>query len=238
MATRSIDTAPSIPAAPARHVSSEAPHGTLLIYTRHMLARYARTATIWAIAFAAFLAVMVGIFPEYRDSGVLSTYDEFPEAMREMFNMDIETMTAVESFLSVEFYSYAPLVLAFFPIMALASVIAGDEERAALDITLGLPMPRRHVVLSAWAALALHLLIVTAITGLSSWAMGRIVDAGLGAASAFAGAMSLFPITLAFGTGIGALGRPPRTEHGHRSHVPADVLHVPRRRDRQDRAGL
>jgi ABC-2 type transport system permease protein len=165
-----------------------------------MLGRFARTATIWAVAFTAFLAVMVLIFPQYRDSGVLSTYEEFPEAMREAFNMDIASMTAVQSFLSVEFYSYAPLVLAFLPIMALTSVLAGDEERAALDITLGLPMPRRHVVLSAWIAIAILLLGIVVLTGVVSWGVGRMVDAGLDAGSAFAGAMSLYPITLAFGT--------------------------------------
>lgn len=200
MATHTIETASTIPAARARQVTSEAPRSILPIYTRHMFSRFTRTATIWAVAFTGFLAVMVMIFPAYRDTGVISTYDHFPEAMREAFNMDIASMTAVQSFLSVEFYSYAPLVLAFLPIMALTSVLAGDEERAALDITLGLPMPRRHVVLSAWIAIALLLLGIVVLAGLVSWGVDRIVGAGLDASSAFAGAMSLYPITLAFGT--------------------------------------
>lgn len=171
---------------------------TLVIYTSHLLRQYLRTGVIWAIALGLYVGMIVLIFPSFRDSGVFEAVDKYPEAIRKAFN--IEEMTSVGPFLQAEIYSYAPLVLAFFPIMTFSSVIAGAEERGALDILLGNPIPRRNVVLSSWIALAIVLLGVLTIVGGITWLFGMAADVNLGARQAFRAAYNLFPICLAIGS--------------------------------------
>ncbi len=52
-------------------------------------------------------------------------------------------MTTIEGFVASQVFSFmAPLVLAFFPILASARAIAGAEERGTTAVLLGNPMPR------------------------------------------------------------------------------------------------
>lgn len=170
---------------------------TLAIYTRHLLSRYGRTGAFWTIGFGLYVVMIVLTFPSFEASGMLETMN-YPEALAEAFNLD--DMTSIESFLGAQIYSYAPLVLAFFPIMTFASAIAGAEERGALDILLGNPIPRRHVVLASWIALTIVLLGVFMIVGAMSWLTALAIDVDLSARAAFRGSLNMFPITLAFGT--------------------------------------
>ena len=171
---------------------------TLAIYTGHQIRQQLRTGIVWAIAFGIYVGLIVLIFPSFRDSGVFEAFDAYPEALRKAFG--IEQMTTINAFLSTEVYSYAPLVLAFLPIMAFSAAIAGAEERRALDILLGNPIPRRNVVLATWVAVALVLLGVLIVAGAVSWVASAAVGAGLDVRGAFRGALDVFPISLAFGS--------------------------------------
>ncbi len=44
----------------------------------------------------------------------------------------------------------APLALAFFPILASAGAIAGAEERGTIDVLLGNPIRRWHLVVGSF----------------------------------------------------------------------------------------
>lgn len=171
---------------------------TLRIYSSHLIRQYLRTGIVWAIAFGLYVAMMVLVFPSFRDSGAFDAVDNYPEPLRKAFG--IEEMTSIGPFLQAEIYSYAPLVLAFFPIMTFASALAGAEEQGALDILLGNPLPRHTIVLSTWIALAVVLLGVLTIVGGISWLVALAIDAGLGADQAFRAAWNLFPICIAFGS--------------------------------------
>lgn len=171
---------------------------TLPIYIRHEIRQQLRTGIIWAIAFGIYVGLIVLIFPSFRDSGAFDAIDAYPEALRKAFG--IEELTTINAFLNTEVYSYAPLVLAFLPIMAFAGAIAGAEERGALDILLGNPIPRRNIVLATWIAVALVLLGVLIVAGAVSWVASAAVGAGLDPRDAFRGALDVFPISLAFGS--------------------------------------
>src|SRR5699024_8381025 len=109
----------------------------------------------------------------------------YPEALREAFGID--EMTSIKMFVHTEVYSYAPLALAFLPIMAFSGAIAGAEERGALDILLGNPIPRRNVVIATWGSVALMLLGVLIVRGVASWLASAAVGAGLGFGAALRG---------------------------------------------------
>ncbi|MCO5216535.1 MAG: hypothetical protein M9950_10330, partial [Thermomicrobiales bacterium] len=87
---------------------------TLFTYSSWLLKRHMWTALIWTISFALYLAMIVALYPSFK--GVTDTvYDQVPSALVEAFN--IGDMSSPLGFLGTEVWSYAPLVIAFFPIM-------------------------------------------------------------------------------------------------------------------------
>ncbi len=185
------------PAAETRRITTNPPENPLPIYTSHVLRSSLRTAIFWAIGFTLYTVLILATFPSLRDSGALSM-DTYPEAILEAFN--IQDMTVVTNYLESQVTSFAPLVLAFFPIMAFAGAIAGAEERGALDITLGPPLPRRHLVLAHWIAISALLFGILLVTALATWAASLLIDVDLSLARSLEGFLNIFPITIAFGS--------------------------------------
>lgn len=168
---------------------------TLAIYLEHLLRRSSRSTLIWAISVAAYGAMIVAAFPSLSGAVDINAY---PKALREAMN--ITSMSQIAPFLSTEIFSYLPLVLAFLPMMAFAGAIAGAEERGSLDVLLGTPLPRRHLVTANFIATAVSLFVISAFLGFVLWLTSLSVDAGLSLAKAMAGSLAISPIALALGS--------------------------------------
>jgi ABC-2 type transport system permease protein len=181
----------------ARRITATPPSNVLPVYTTHLTRKYLRTALFWTLAFGLYTALILATFPSFRDSGALST-ENYPDALMEAFN--IQDMTQVTNYLESQITSYAPLVIAFFTIMTFAGAIAGSEERGALDITLGNPLPRRVLVLANRIAVSVLLFGILFVTGLITWVTALLIDVDLGLGTAMAGFLNIFPITMAFGS--------------------------------------
>lgn len=182
----------------SRRIAIVPPSSTLGIYTWHVFRRNLRIGMIWAIALGLYLALIVLVFPSLKESGSLDAIQNYPANIQKAFNL--EGLVTIESFVGAEVYSYAPLVLAFMPIMAFSAAIAGAEERGALDIIMGTPLPRRNLVLATWITTAVLLLGVFVIGGAISWLASMSVDAGLSFRAAMRGSLAVFPIAIAFGS--------------------------------------
>ncbi len=197
MTTQTLKTGSRLAEVAPRRIAATPPSSTLSIYTGHLLRKYSRSALFWTIALCVYTALIMLSFPSFRDSGALST-ENYPDALLEAFN--IQDMTEVGNYLESQVTSYLPLVIAFFPIMAFAGAIAGAEERNALDITLGTPLPRRHLLLANWIAVAALLFAMLLITGVVTWGSAQLVNVDFGFRRALEGFLNAFPVTLAFGS--------------------------------------
>ena len=197
MTTRALTDTARQATAGTRRISANPPSSALGIYTGHLVQKYSRTALFWALAFGLYTVLILATFPSFRDSGALST-ENYPEAILEAFN--IQDMNLVTNYLESQVTSYAPLVIAFFTIMTFAGAIAGAEERGALDITLGNPLPRRELVLANWIAVAVLLLGMLAVTGLVTWLTAVLIDVDLSFRRSMEAFLNIFPITMAFGS--------------------------------------
>lgn len=168
-----------------------------LIFFRYLFNRSRRGALIWASCFALYVIMVIAVYPTFSETGN-ELLDAYPDALKQAFNIqDVSTLAA---FLNMEIFSYAPLAIAFYPIMALASTIAGEEERGGLDIYLANPLSRRAMLLASWLATALWTLIILLIGALTIWAMARLIREPLAISTALAGALNVFPLTIAIGT--------------------------------------
>jgi ABC-2 type transport system permease protein len=170
---------------------------TLRIYTRHLLGRYGRTGIWWALVIAFYISMLLVVYPTFVESGTFDL-DRFPDFMVEAF--DIPDMTQPTVFLEQQVFGNLPLILPFFLIMAFAGAIAGAEDRGALDILLGNPIPRRNVVLSHWIAVTVVLAGILTFVGVVMWTVAQIMDLDLTIGASFRGMVNLMPICLTFGT--------------------------------------
>jgi len=178
---------------PARITASRG--NTFAVYLTHLLRRSSRSTLIWALAVAAYGAVIVAAFPSLGSAVDVSSY---PTGIREALN--ITAMDQIEPFLETELFGYLPLVLAFLPMTVFAAALAGAEERGSLDVLLGTPLPRRHLVLSTFLATAINLLVISIVLGAVLWLTSLAVGAELAFSAAMAGAIAAWPITLALGS--------------------------------------
>lgn len=197
MTTRTLHPESAAARTTSRRITTNPPANPLPIYTGHVLRTNLRTAIFWAIAFGLYTALILATFPSFRDTGALSM-ENYPEAVLEAFN--IQDMTQVTNYLESQITSYAPLVLAFFPIMVFAGAIAGAEERGALDITVGTPLPRRDLVLANWIAVAVLLVGILLTSTLVTWLTAVLIDVDLGLGTTLEAFMNIVPITIAFGS--------------------------------------
>lgn len=173
----------------------DAPHDTLVSFTLHELRVRARGVVIWGVAVGLYAGVMVVAYPSLEGELDLDVY---PEAFRNASG--ITDMGTIGGFLGAQFFNYiGPLVLSFFPILALSATIAGAEERGTMDVLLGKPLPRWQLVVGSFVAVAISLLGILAILALFTWLSATLSDVDLSFGAALEGALNLWPVSLFFG---------------------------------------
>jgi len=139
-------------------------------------------------------AFVVYIYPSYKDQ--LAGF-ELPEAMKALIgNADF---ASPKGFLAAEFYSWAPILLVVFAIMAGTSALAGEEETGTLDLLLAQPVSRRRLALAKLAGLTLASILITAGT-YAGWLISiPFVDMDVSLARLALANLQLVPLLLAVG---------------------------------------
>lgn len=173
------------------------PGRTVAIFLRHLVRRHSRGVIFWTIGVTLYSVLMILSFPAFEDTGTLDI-EQYPEAMREAFNL--ESLSTIEPFLSSQLFNFLPLVLMFVPITIFAGAIVGAEERGALDVLFGTPLPRQLYVVTYWLAVAVLMLFILIVLGLSSWLVAVAIDVDLSLTDSMLASLNVFPITMAAGS--------------------------------------
>ena len=177
-------------------MSADHSPSTLVTYTRFQFASTWKTTLFWAIGLTIYCGLIVAIYPSVKDIVDISLV---PENLRVAFN--INDFTQLASFLSSELFGVIlPILLPFYGIIALSWVVAGAEERGRLDILLGNPIPRWHLVVGSAITVAAYLLVLATTIGSVVWIAGSALDLDLNARQAFRAAFAIWPIAIAFGS--------------------------------------
>jgi len=164
-------------------------------YTRFQYRASWRQTAYWAIGLVIYCGLIVGIYPSVSDAIDISL---IPDNLRAAFN--INDFTQLASFLSSELFGVIlPLLLPFYGIIALSNVVAGAEERGRLDVLLGNPIPRRHLILGSFLVVATYLLVLVTVIGVVVYTVAALLDLELTMRQAARAAFALWPLTLAFG---------------------------------------
>lgn len=89
--------------------------------------------------------------------------EAYPEPLVKAF--DIRTLATIEGFLSVELYVFGwVILLGLYLAYSAAGVIADDVDRGRMDTLLAMPVSRERIVGEKFAALAVPILLINAVT--------------------------------------------------------------------------
>ena len=181
-----------------------APLSTLPALLLHTTKLQSRGVLIWGAALGLYSAALTASFTTFSgDAGQMEQLmDAYPQGLKEAFGLT--AFGTIEGFMDVQVFNLAPLALAFFTVLAAANAIAGAEERGAIDVLLGNPLPRWQLVVGNFLATAVSLLGILAISTLLTWSVATLMDTGLAFGDAARGFLNLWPICVLFG-GLAAL---------------------------------
>ncbi len=114
---------------------------------RYTMRRFRGQIIGWGIGLFLLGLLLVSLFDEFAGqqevlNELLSVY---PEELMAFFG-DFSNMGTPEGWLGIEFFSYMPLVLGIFPILAGTGLLVSDEESGRLDLILGHPVTRSAIL--------------------------------------------------------------------------------------------
>lgn len=179
-------------------VALREPTGTFGTMTRYMMRLQTKSVLIWGGILGAYAAAIVASYLSFGDpermEQIMSAYP--PELMDAFGISDFGT---IEGFLHGQAFNLVPLAIAFFPILALSSAIAGSEERGTIDVLLSNPIPRWQLVVGSFVATAVSLLFIVAMMGAMMYGMSVLVDIELDFVASAEGVLNLWPISMFFG---------------------------------------
>lgn len=169
-----------------------------------------RSLLAWGLPIGLMSAFIVAIFPSVEDALGKAVRD-YPAELKEAFG--IGELATVEQYLEAEMLSLiVPLALGYLAVRSVASGLSGAAESGRLDVLLSAPVSRSRLVAAGFAATAIELAAVLAVslllTAIGSWLSG----AGLSLGPALAGFANVWPLALLFaGLGVVVTGFSLRT---------------------------
>jgi ABC-2 type transport system permease protein len=161
-----------------------------------------RSLLSWGLPIGLWSAFVVAIYPSVE--GALSkAIASYPEALKQAFG--IAELTSVEQYLNAEMLSLiVPLAVGYLAVRSVAAGLSGAAESGRLDVLLSAPVSRRRLVASSFAAAAVELAAVLAVSLLICALGGLLAGAGLSFPRALAGYANVWPLALLF-AGFGVL---------------------------------
>lgn len=166
----------------------------------------------WAIGTAAFVSMMIAVFPVVRDDTSFDELlDEYPEPIRALIGGDV-SLSSGPGFMSAELYSLMlPVLVAILAANAAAALLGGEEERGWLSLVVSGPTTRRRVVFETAAGVAVVASVPVVVAAVTVLIGGPMVELELGLARVAEVSLVMWLFGLVFGAATllvaGAVGR-------------------------------
>ncbi len=152
----------------------------------------------WSVGIALTVVVMAAIWPSFSAMDMTAFLAQYPEAMKEAFN--ISDMTTGAGYLNAELFSLMlPAIFTIFAVARGARLVAGEEEDGTLDLLVTMPLPRWRILLEKSAALAVGIGVLAVVLFLSTWLSVLVFGLDVPALHVLNGALAMFFIGLEFG---------------------------------------
>lgn len=128
-----------------------------------------RSATWWAVGIAIFALVNAAFWPSLESSDSLASLQDMGGDLLEAFGA--QNLTTPAGYLDGQMFALMlPLLLAGMAIAMASGVTAGDEDAGRLELLHALPVARREVWLSRFAAVTLSVFAVAVVVAVVTMA--------------------------------------------------------------------
>jgi ABC-2 type transport system permease protein len=134
-----------------------------LAVARLDLGQRGRGLFFWSLGFAAYVLVVVVLYPSFKDSASLDDFVTESPGLAAAFGIT-GSLTDPAGWLNANIYAnFLPLVLLLVGIGYGAMAIAGQEERGTLALVQVLPIARRRVLVEKIVVLVVQVAVVGAV---------------------------------------------------------------------------
>jgi ABC-2 type transport system permease protein len=141
----------------------------MLTAFRHSLTRYVGQILGWGIALALVGTYAVLFYDSLVKPGVQQQYQQlisnYPPELMAFFG-DMSQLFTPGGYLDTLFFSYIPIIIGIFAILACASMLAGDEEKGVLDLVLAHPVSRVRLFYARLGAFTVATILILLIAWL------------------------------------------------------------------------
>lgn len=157
----------------------------------------------YGLGLASYGGLVVWLYPMFK--GLLEEV-QYPEDILKFFGAGTD-LSDPATFMTVEYHSFAPIIMIVFAVVSGTGLLAGDEGRGTLETLLAQPVSRTAVFLSRALALALAAITICALATLGWLVSVPFVDLGsLGLGTLLLSTFAVLPVLLAFGAMAMLLG--------------------------------
>jgi ABC-2 type transport system permease protein len=117
----------------------------MLTIFRNSFARYRGQILGWGLSLAALCLFLTQFYDtiEAQKDQYLKLMEAYPKELMAFFGAgEAMDMFTPAGFLNLEFFSYMPIIIGIFTILAGSGMLAGDEESGTMDLVLAYPISR------------------------------------------------------------------------------------------------
>lgn len=110
---------------------------------QYTLSRFRGQILGWGIAILLLGLMLMWFYPSIAEQqeNLEQLLEIYPPELSAFFG-DLSAMATPEGFLSVEYFSYMPLILGIFAVLMGSGLLVSDEENGTLDLVLAHPVSR------------------------------------------------------------------------------------------------
>lgn len=134
---------------------------------RYTLSRFRGQILGWGIAILLLGLMLMWFYPSIAEQqeNFEQLLEIYPDEITAFFG-DLSTMVTPEGFLSVEYFSWMPLILGIFAVLMGSGLLVSDEENGTLDLVLAHPVSRTALFFGRLLAFVVATLAILAISWL------------------------------------------------------------------------
>lgn len=132
----------------------------------------------WGVILASMAALLLPFYEDLGDRRALveELLRAYPPELLAFFGGDVqEGLLTPEGFLHLELFSYLPLLLGIFALLAGSGLISADEEQGRLDLFLALPITRTRFYVARLAAMCAATAAILILIGLGV-VVGQVIS--------------------------------------------------------------
>lgn len=134
---------------------------------RYTLSRFRGQILGWGISLLLLGLMLMWFYPSIAEQqeSFEQLLEIYPPEFSAFFG-DLSAMVTPEGFLSIEYFSYMPLILGIFAVLMGSGLLVSDEENGTLDLVLAHPVSRTALFFGRLIAFVVATLAILAISWL------------------------------------------------------------------------